>query len=50
MCNISKEICKDIIATYKRASNIIQHESKSGKEKILGQPEAFLFNRDEEKE
>ncbi len=47
--NISKEICKNIIGTYKRASNIIQHESKDNKEKILGQPEAFLFKSEEEK-
>jgi glycyl-tRNA synthetase beta chain len=47
--NISKDLCKNIIKTYKRASNIIQHESKTKNEKILGQPEEFLFKRDEEK-
>ena len=31
--NISKDICKDIIGTYKRASNIIDQELKSKKEK-----------------
>ena len=47
--NISKDVCKNIIKTYKRASNIIQHESKIKNEKILGQPEEFLFKSDEEK-
>lgn len=47
--NISKDICKNIIGTYKRASNIIYQELKSKKEKILGQPELFLFKKDEEK-
>ena len=47
--NISKDICKNIIGTYKRASNIIYQESKSEKEDILGQPELFLFKKDEEK-
>ncbi len=47
--NISKDICKNIIGTYKRASNIIYQELKSKKENILGQPELFLFKKDEEK-
>jgi len=47
--NISKEVCKNIIETYKRASNIIDQELKNEKEKILGQPESFLFKKDEEK-
>ena len=47
--NISKNICKNIIGTYKRASNIIDQELKSKKEEILGQPESFLFKKDEEK-
>jgi len=47
--NISKDICKNIIETYKRASNIIEHELKSKKEEVLGQPESFLFKKDEEK-
>jgi len=44
--NISKDICKNIIGSYKRASNIIDQESK---EKILGSPESILFKKDEEK-
>jgi glycyl-tRNA synthetase beta chain len=47
--NISKDICKNIIGTYKRASNIIDQELKNKKENILGQPELFLFKKDEEK-
>ena len=47
--NISKDICKNIIETYKRVSNIIEHELKNKKEQVLGQPESFLFKKDEEK-
>jgi len=47
--NISKNICKNIIGTYKRASNILEQELKSEKEEIFGQPESFLFKKDEEK-
>ena len=47
--NISKDICKNIIGTYKRASNIIDQELRNEKEKIIGQPEASLFTKDEEK-
>jgi len=47
--NISKDICKNIIKTYKRASNIIEQELKDKKSEVLGQPESFLFKKDEEK-
>ena len=47
--NISKDICKNIIGTYKRASNIIDQELRNEKEKIIGHPEASLFIKDEEK-
>ena len=47
--NISKDLGKNIINSYKRASNIINQESKSVKENVLGQPESFLFKQDEEK-
>ena len=47
--NISKVVCKDIIRTYKRASNIIDQEMKNKKEDIIGRPESFLFKKDEEK-
>ena len=46
--NISKDICKNIIGTYKRASNIIEQELKSEKKEISGQPESFLFKKSEE--
>ena len=48
--NISKDICKNIIGTYKRASNIIDQELKDKKEGFLGQPESFLFKKSEEKD
>jgi len=47
--NISKDICKNIIGTYKRASNIINQELRNEKEKIIGHPEDSLFIKDEEK-
>jgi glycyl-tRNA synthetase beta chain len=47
--NISKDIFKNILGTYKRASNIINYESKGKTIKILGQPEAYLFKKEEEK-
>jgi glycyl-tRNA synthetase beta chain len=47
--NISKDLCKNIIEVYKRASNIVEDELRNKKEKILGQPESFLFKKDEEK-
>ena len=43
-------MCKDIIGTYKRASNIINQELGNKGENIIGQPELFLFKKDEEKE
>ena len=47
--NISKDICKNIIGTYKRVSNIIEQELKSTNREISGQPESFLFKKSEEK-
>ncbi|RZO48402.1 MAG: glycine--tRNA ligase subunit beta [Candidatus Pelagibacterales bacterium] len=47
--NISKDVCKNIIGAYKRASNIIDQEIKGKKEDMIGQPESFLFKQDEEK-
>ena len=47
---ISTDMCKDIIGTYKRASNIINQELGNKGENIIGQPELFLFKKDEEKE
>ena len=47
--NISKDVCRNIISAYKRASNIIEQELKSKRKEVLGQPESFLFKKDEEK-
>tara|TARA_Y100000590_G_scaffold22089_1_gene25494 strand:- start:6881 stop:8971 length:2091 start_codon:yes stop_codon:yes gene_type:complete len=47
--NIYKDVCKNIISTYKRASNILDQEMKSKTIDITGQPESFLFKKDEEK-
>ena len=47
--NITKDICRNIIETYKRASSIIEHELKNKKGEFLGQPESFLFKKEEEK-
>ena len=47
--NISKDVCKSIIGAYKRVSNIIDQELKSKKGEVLGQPESFLFKKEEEK-
>ena len=47
--NISKDVCKNIIGTYKRVSNIIDHELKNQNKEIMGQPETYLFKKDEEK-
>tara|TARA_B100000029_G_scaffold11179_1_gene11970 strand:+ start:3524 stop:5587 length:2064 start_codon:yes stop_codon:yes gene_type:complete len=47
--NIKKDIYKDIIGSYKRASNIIDQELKNKNENIVGEPETHLFNKEEEK-
>jgi len=47
--NISRDVCKNIIGTYKRVSNIIDQELKNKKKGFLGQPESILFKKDEEK-
>jgi len=46
---ISKDVGKNIIEIYKRASNIIDQELKNKKEAFIGQPENFLFKKEEEK-
>ncbi len=48
--NLSKNMYKNIIEAYKRASNIIDQEPKTETDNMLGQPESFLFKKDEEKE
>ena len=47
--NIKKDICKNIVEVYKRASNIIDQESTTKKDSITGKPESSLFSKDEEK-
>jgi len=47
--NSLKDVFKNIMSAYKRAWNIIQHEAKDSKEFFSGQPESFLFTKDEEK-
>ena len=47
--NVSRDIGKNIISTYKRVSNIIDQEISSKKEEITGQPDAILFKKQEEK-
>jgi glycyl-tRNA synthetase beta chain len=47
--NISKDVYKNTLEIYKRASNIINHEIKDKRKEFLGQPESFLFKKDEEK-
>ena len=42
---IDKDIGKNVIYSYKRASNILDHEKKE----IFGKPDAVLFRKDEEK-
>ena len=47
--NFNKEIGKDAIYSFKRASNILDHESKKSTKKLTGRPDAVLFRKDEEK-
>ena len=47
--SISNDSYKSIIASYKRASNIIDQELKIKGIKIIGLPEPILFKKDEEK-
>ncbi len=47
--NISRDVCKNIIGTYKRVSNIVDQELKNKKKSVLGQPESILFKKNEEK-
>ena len=47
--NISKDLGKNIVSTYKRASNILGSETKNEKYKIQGLPDSVLFKKEEEK-
>jgi glycyl-tRNA synthetase beta chain len=47
--NFNKEIGKDAIYSFKRASSILDHESKKLTKELTGRPDAVLFRKDEEK-
>jgi len=46
---LKKDLGKNILTTYKRASNILDQEKKTIKLKITGEPNSILFYKDEEK-
>jgi len=46
---LKKDLGKNILMTYKRASNILDQEKKTINSKITGEPNSILFNKDEEK-
>ena len=47
--NINKDVCKNIIKSYKRVSNIIDQEHTDKVEDIYTDPEILLFKKEEEK-
>ena len=47
--NFNREIGKDAIYSFKRASSILDHESKKTTKELTGRPDAVLFRKDEEK-
>lgn len=46
---LKKDLGKNILTTYKRASNILDQEKKTINSKITGEPNSILFNKNEEK-
>jgi len=46
---LKKDLGKNILMAYKRASNILDQEKKTINSKITGEPNTILFNKDEEK-
>ena len=46
---IDKDIGKNALYSYKRASSILEHEVKKSSKEIIGRPDAVLFRKDEEK-
>ncbi len=46
---LKKDLGKNILITYKRASNILHQEKKKINLKITGEPDSVLFTKDEEK-
>ncbi len=47
--NINKDVCKDIINSYKRVSNIVDQEQTNKEENNYINPELLLFKKEEEK-
>ena len=47
--NFNKDIGKDAIYSFKRASSILDHESKKLTKELTGRPDAVLFRKEEEK-
>ena len=47
--NFNKDIGKDAVYAFKRASSILDHESKKLTKQLTGRPDAVLFRKDEEK-
>jgi len=47
--NFNKDIGKNAIYSFKRASSILDHESKKLTKELTGRPDAVLFRKDEEK-
>ena len=47
--NFTKDIGKDALYSYKRASSILDQEIKKSNQSITGRPDAVLFRKDEEK-
>jgi glycyl-tRNA synthetase beta chain len=47
--NFNKDIGKDAIYSFKRASSILDNESKKSTKELTGRPDAVLFRKDEEK-
>ena len=47
--NINKDVCKNIINSYKRVSNIVNQEHADKEEDNFIIPESLLFKKDEEK-
>ena len=47
--NFNKEIGRNAIYSYKRASSILDYETKKLTKELTGRPDAVLFRKDEEK-
>ena len=47
--NINKDVCKDIINSYKRVSNTLGQEQTNKDEDNFMNPESLLFKKEEEK-